>query len=97
MSDAAGQSRDGMGLNGGGNGINKAHTVLKKVVWDHSAIGSSIIYPLSKTRRLTIALEPDGVYEFKTLPVLAKQFPMEMWQALVPSDDDGLPEYGIPR
>lgn len=84
VSKAGDDGRDGMGLNGVGNAIEKGNVVLRKIVWDHSAIGNSIIYPLSRTRRLTISLEPDGVYEFTALSAFARQFPKQAWQALIP-------------
>ena len=57
---------------------------LRRIVWDHSAMGSQILYPVIRSRRVTFSLTPSGVYEFQALMLFAKFCPKETWQALVP-------------
>jgi hypothetical protein len=44
-----------------------------RIVWDHSAVGDRVVVPVRP--RVSIALEPDGVYEFQALPELVRAFP----------------------
>jgi hypothetical protein len=71
---------------GGGPGVSRELRAgvasLKTILWDHSAIGSSIQYPLFRSRELTISLDPGGVHEFKALAVMAQRCPVQTWNAL---------------
>ena len=58
---------------------------LRRVIWDHSAIGSSIRWPLALGASITVAIgdQPGAsVHEFVTLPALAERFPRATADAL---------------
>jgi hypothetical protein len=44
--------------------------LVKKITLDHSAVGNSIQYPLTAAIGLKIEMEPNGIYEFKSLPAV---------------------------
>jgi hypothetical protein len=57
----------------------------RRVIWDHSAIGSSIRWPLPLGASITVAIgdQPGAsVHEFVTLPALAVRFPRAAADAL---------------
>ena len=57
----------------------------RRVIWDHSAIGSAIRWPLPLGGSVTVAIgdEPGAsVHEFVTLPALAVRFPRATADAL---------------
>ncbi len=95
-SNAAQSKVDGTGLAHIGEAMEQGAAIFKRIVWNHSAIGHSIIYPLSRYLRLTISLEPKGVYEFTALSAFARQFPKEAWQALIPLHTEPPANYGHP-
>jgi hypothetical protein len=58
---------------------------LRRVAWDHSAIGTDISWPLPMGRRsvrVTIGEPGRHVHEFRSLPELAARFPAETARAL---------------
>ncbi len=58
---------------------------LKRILWDHSAIATHILYPISRSKLVPIFLGSNGVHEFQVLTEFARYFPRETWQALFPS------------
>jgi hypothetical protein len=56
----------------------------RRVIWDHSAFGSAIRWPLPLGRDVVIAIGRPGdpVHEFVTLPALAARFPRATAEAL---------------
>jgi hypothetical protein len=57
----------------------------RRVIWDHSAIGSTVRWPLPLGGRVTVSIghEPGAsVHEFVTLPALAARFPRATADAL---------------
>jgi hypothetical protein len=57
----------------------------RRVIWDHSAIGSTIRWPLPLGGSITVSIgdEPgESVHEFVTLPALAVRFPHATADAL---------------
>lgn len=67
---------------------------VKTVVWDHSALGVSVSYALTRSRWLAISLGQYGVYRFEALPILARRFPELTWEALC-AQADGAGAAGI--
>jgi glycosyltransferase involved in cell wall biosynthesis len=57
---------------------------LRRVTWDHSAIGSDIYWPLPKGRSIRVSIGEPGrhVHEFRSLPRLAARFPVQTARAL---------------
>ena len=57
---------------------------LRRVTWDHSAIGSDIRWPLPIGRNIRVSVgDPGGyVHEFRSLPTLAARFPAQFARAL---------------
>lgn len=57
---------------------------LRRVTWDHSAIGDDIRWPLPIGRDIRVSVgEPGvGVHEFRSLPTLATRFPAQIARAL---------------
>ena len=57
---------------------------LRRVTWDHSAIGSDIRWPLPIGRDIRVSVgDPGGyVHEFRSLPTLAARFPAQFARAL---------------
>lgn len=55
---------------------------LMMIVWDHSAVGREILFPIFRSKRISLSLGPRGVYEFKTLPFLYERSPNETLRAL---------------
>jgi glycosyltransferase involved in cell wall biosynthesis len=57
-----------------------AYDPLKGIVWDHSAIGTTV--PISLSNRLAwVFIGPDGQYEFRALTALAEHAPDRVWEA----------------
>ena len=57
----------------------------RRVIWDHSAVGSSIRWPLPLSASVTVAIGDQAgatVHEFVTLPALAVRFPRATADAL---------------
>ena len=57
---------------------------IRRVTWDHSAIGSDIHWPLPMGRDLRVSIGQPGrhVHEFRSLPGLAARFPAQIARAL---------------
>jgi glycosyltransferase involved in cell wall biosynthesis len=56
------------------------HDPLKGIVWDHSAMGTTV--PISLSNRLAwVFIGPDGQYEFRALTALAEHAPDRVWEA----------------
>jgi hypothetical protein len=57
---------------------------LRRVAWDHSAIGSDICWPLPIGRAIRVSIGEPGrhVHEFRSLPGLAARFPAQIARAL---------------
>ena len=57
---------------------------LRRVTWDHSAIGDDIRWPLpiGRSTRVTIGEPGRHVHEFRSLPGLAARFPAQVARAL---------------
>jgi hypothetical protein len=57
---------------------------LRRVTWDHSAIGSDICWPLPTGRDMRVSIGEPGrhVHEFRSLPRLAARFPAQIARAL---------------
>jgi hypothetical protein len=55
---------------------------LARITWDHSAVGRELLFPVFRSRRLSLPIGLCGVYEFKTLPVLCARYPKETLRAL---------------
>lgn len=53
-----------------------------KILWDHSAVGNEILFPVLGARRVTFWLDPCGRYEFTTLAAAARRFPDKVAMAL---------------
>jgi hypothetical protein len=47
--------------------------------WDHSSVGQFAYYPLSATLCFPIRLGEHGLYQFKSLSRLAKNWPLTIW------------------
>jgi Glycosyl transferase family 2 len=59
-------------------------SALRRVTWDHSAIGSDISWPLPVGGDVRIVIGEPGrhVHEFRSLPTLAARFPAQTARAL---------------
>ncbi|MEX5219329.1 MAG: hypothetical protein NW701_15990 [Nitrospira sp.] len=55
-----------------------------RIVWDHSAIGREVLYPVFRSKRITLPIGDNGIYRFRTLPLLARQYRGELVGALAP-------------
>lgn len=57
---------------------------LRRITWDHSAIGSDIFWPLPIGRNIRVSVGEPGrhVHEFRSLPMLAARFPAQFARAL---------------
>ena len=57
---------------------------LRRVTWDHSAIGSDICWRLPIGRDIRVSVGESGrqVHEFRSLPSLAARFPVQIARAL---------------
>jgi hypothetical protein len=57
---------------------------LRRITWDHSAIGSDIYWPLPIGRNIRVSVGEPGrhVHEFRSLPTLAARFPKQFARAL---------------
>jgi hypothetical protein len=57
---------------------------LRRVTWDHSAIGTDICWPLPIGRDIRVSIGEPGrhVHEFRSLPGLAARFPAQIARAL---------------
>ena len=57
---------------------------LRRVTWDHSAIGSDIRWPLPIGRDIRVSVGESGrhVHEFRSFPTLAATFPAQFARAL---------------
>jgi hypothetical protein len=57
---------------------------LRRVTWDHSAVGSDIRWPLPIGRDIRVSIGEPGrhVHEFRSLPGLAARFPAQIARAL---------------
>jgi hypothetical protein len=53
-----------------------------RIVWDHSAIGREVLYPVFRSKRVTLPIGENGIYRFRTLPLLARQYRGELVGAL---------------
>ena len=61
--------------------IGLAHS-FKTIIWDHSAVGRELLFPVFRSKRVSLPIGFRGVYEFKTLPVLCERYPDETRRAL---------------
>ena len=64
--------------------LNGDVAALRRVTWDHSAIGSDIYWPLPIGRNIRVSVGEPGrhVHEFRSLPTLAARFPVQFARAL---------------
>ena len=64
--------------------VNGDVAALRRVTWDHSAIGSDIYWPLPIGRNIRVSIGEPGrhVHEFRSLPTLAARFPVQFARAL---------------
>jgi hypothetical protein len=60
---------------------------VRHVIWDHSAIGSTVRYPLNAVRRVNLFLGSNGIYEFRTLAAGADCLRDDVRMALILTDD----------
>ena len=55
---------------------------LRRLVWDHSAVGTSVPCLLLDGSQLPVSLGPHGVYVFEGLNALAGRYPQDAWRLL---------------
>jgi hypothetical protein len=55
-----------------------------QIVWDHSAIGGEVLYPVFRSKRVTLPIGENGIYRFRALPLLARQYRGDLVVALAP-------------
>ncbi len=56
---------------------------IEQIIWDHTAMGNSIYYPIFKNQKIFIQLDIKGLYEFKGIGKLCKDYPEEMSNAIL--------------
>ncbi len=59
---------------------------VKRVAWDHSAVGRSLTMPMRLGRTLPVYLGTEGLYEFTALTTLSASYP-EMIARMLPTPD----------
>lgn len=56
---------------------------LEQIVWDHSAVGRTVLWAPPSGQRLHVGVGADGIYEFAAIGALARRDPKGRWRALV--------------
>jgi hypothetical protein len=56
---------------------------IEQIIWDHTAMVNSIYYPIFKNQKIFIQLDIKGLYEFKGISKLCKDYPEEMSNAIL--------------
>jgi hypothetical protein len=59
---------------------------IRGIVWDHSAVGTSVPCLVLPSRSLSITVGPLGRYRFAALETLARRYPRQVWAALAPRE-----------
>jgi hypothetical protein len=55
---------------------------LERILWDHSAVGRTVVWVRPGGERLHVGLGADGVYEFAALAALARRHHQTVWRAV---------------